>query len=250
MPTSVRRRVPLRQTACLAMTRSLTNMRRLKRKAPGTVRDAWDSIPSDRAGLLVRLTHRRDLLSRVRSAARRLIRACSTISIAAQPNPVNCPRPNVPLRNARPRLRIAAARERCMLVHTMRMARACITTRVNRRLAIALNARVVWTMLLHVLLLVVRIRRLQALHVGCVVPRMKKRKPTCRANRGVRHFLKSTRSACIPPQATSEQINRASAKSSRSSSLALLSCCSSSLSLSWRMAWARKQRRAPNKARR
>lgn len=68
------------------------DMRRLKRKAPGTVRDAWDSIPSDRAGLLVRLTHRRDLLSHVRSAARRLIRACSTISIAAQPNPVNCPR--------------------------------------------------------------------------------------------------------------------------------------------------------------
>lgn len=92
MPTSVRRRVPLRRTACLAMTRSLTNMRRLKRKAPGTVRDAWGLIPSDRAGLLVRLTHRRDLLSRVRSAARRLIRACSTISIAAQPNPVNCPR--------------------------------------------------------------------------------------------------------------------------------------------------------------
>ena len=163
---------------------------------------------------------------------------------------MNCPRPNVPLRNARPRLRIAAARERCMLVHIMRTARACITTRVNRRLAIALNARVVWTMLLHVLLLVVRIRRLQAPHVDCVVPRMKKRKPTCRANRGVRHFLKSTRSACMPLQATSEVINRASAKSSRSSSLALLFCCSSSLSLSWRMAWARKQRRAPNKARR
>ena len=248
MPTSVRRRVPLRQTACLAMTRSLTNMRRLKRKAPGTVRDVWVSIRSDRAGLLVRLTHRRDLLSRVRSAARRLIQACSTISIAAQPSMVSSAERAIAQRPPSTSHSRRALR-RCMLARTMRMARACITTRVNRRLAIALSARVVWTMLLHVLLLVVRIRRLQALHVGCVVPRMKKRKPTCRANRAF-GTSEDTRSACMPLQATSEEINRASAKSSRSSSLALLSCCSSSLSLSWRMAWARKQRRAPNKARR
>ena len=137
------------------MTHFPTIMRRLKRKARETAHVVWDSIPSVRTGLLVRLARRRALPSRVRSAARRLIRACSMISIVAQPNPVNCPRPNAPLRNVRPRLRIAAARERCMLVHTMRMARASITTRVNRWRAIALSARVALTMLLRVLLLAV-----------------------------------------------------------------------------------------------
>ena len=209
MPTSVRRRAPLRRIACRAMTRFPKIMRRLKRKARETVHVAWDSIPSVRTGLLVRPARRRALPSRVRSAARRLIRACSTISIVAQPNHVNCPRPNAPLRNARPRLRIAAARERCMLAHTMRMARASITTRANRRRAIALSARVVLTMLLHVLLLVVRIRRLRAPRAGCAVPRMKKRKPTCRVNRGARRFPKNTRSACMLLRATSEQTNRA-----------------------------------------
>ena len=209
MPTSVRRHVPPRQTACHGMMRSPTNMWRLRPKAPGTAHDAWGSIPIVRAGLLIRPARRRDLLSRVRSAAHRLIRACSTISIAARPNPMNCPRPNAPLRNARLRLRIAVARERCMLVRTMRMARVFITTRVNRRRAIAPSARVVSTMLLRVLLLVDRIRRPRVPHAGCAVPRMKKRKPTCRANRGVRRFPKNTRLACTLLRATSGQTNRA-----------------------------------------